>query len=153
MKNLIECQREGRVQCEVLQKYYLYHYSHLQIVFLILKRSLMIAKTNFIFFHVGAGGLCWLSLPGTRTDGVSQFRSNIFQKQFQFLNLKTSNFLHKSKLLLTGTTSFLTCHVVGKFSILHSLPNKKLLNFLFLPAFCREAVLCLSGKELRQKPH
>ena len=42
---------------EVHQKYYLYHYSHLHLTFLILKRSLMIAKTNFIFFHVGAEGL------------------------------------------------------------------------------------------------
>ena len=60
----------------------------------------------------GAVGLS-LVIPGTHTDGVSQFRSNISQKQFQFLNLKTSYFLHKSKLLLTGTSSFLTCHVVG----------------------------------------
>ena len=42
---------------EVHQKYYLYHYSHLHLTFLILKRSLMIAKTNLIFFHVGAEGL------------------------------------------------------------------------------------------------
>ena len=64
---------------EVHQKYYLYHYSHLHLTFLILKRSLMIAKTNFIFFHVGCCGF-GLVIPGTHTDGVSQFRSNIFQK-------------------------------------------------------------------------
>ena len=68
---------------EVHQKYYLYHYSHLHLTFLILKRSLMIAKTNFIFFHVGAGGLCWLLLVLMLECFIPW--SNRFQKQFQFL--------------------------------------------------------------------
>ena len=116
IKNLIECRREGRVQCEVLQKYYLYHYSHLQIVFLILKRSLMIAKTNFIFFHVGAEGLCCLLLVVMLECFIPW--SNILQKQLQFLWLRMYHFLHKSQLLLTVLSSSDTCHV--EFSILHS---------------------------------